>query len=56
MARLVAVAGIALVTGILIGIGWFSLQRSAQSPEARAIQTLPTPTLPLSRNRAGGLF
>lgn len=38
MARLVAVAGIALVTGILIGIGWFSLQRSAQSPEARAIQ------------------
>ncbi|WP_370152856.1 TRAP transporter substrate-binding protein [Ferrovibrio sp.] len=37
MARLVAVAGLALVVGLLLGIGWTSLQRSAQSPEARAV-------------------
>lgn len=38
MARLVTVAGLALVLGILIGIGAVSLQRSANTPEARAIK------------------
>lgn len=38
MARLVAIAGLALVIGILIGIGAVSLQRSADSPTARAIK------------------
>lgn len=44
MARLVAIAGIALVIGILIGIGTVSLQRSAESPVARAIKEHPEPT------------
>src|SRR3546814_523827 len=43
MARLVAIAGIALVVGILIGIGAVSLQRSAESPMARAIKEQPAP-------------
>jgi TRAP-type mannitol/chloroaromatic compound transport system substrate-binding protein len=38
LARLVTVAGLALVLGILIGIGVVSLERAAQSPEARAIK------------------
>lgn len=38
MARLVTVAGLALVLGILIGIGAVSLERARQSPEARAIK------------------
>ncbi|MFN3398712.1 MAG: hypothetical protein ACK4Z4_00085, partial [Ferrovibrio sp.] len=38
MARLVTVAGLALVLGILIGIGAVSLDRATQSPEARAIK------------------
>ena len=38
MARLVTVAGLALVLGILIGMGAFSLDRAAQAPEARAIK------------------
>jgi TRAP-type mannitol/chloroaromatic compound transport system substrate-binding protein len=38
MARLVTVAGLALVLGILIGIGAVSLQRAANAPEARAIK------------------
>lgn len=38
MARLVTVAGLALVLGILIGIGAVSLDRAAHAPEARAIQ------------------
>lgn len=43
MARLVTVAGLALVLGILIGIGSVSLQRAANVPEARAIKE-PEPT------------
>jgi TRAP-type mannitol/chloroaromatic compound transport system substrate-binding protein len=38
LARLVTVAGLALVLGILIGIGAVSLDRARQSPEARAIK------------------
>lgn len=38
MARLVTVAGLALVLGILIGIGAVSLDRAANAPEARAIK------------------
>lgn len=38
LARLVTVAGLALVLGILIGIGAVSLERARQSPEARAIK------------------
>jgi TRAP-type mannitol/chloroaromatic compound transport system substrate-binding protein len=38
LARLVTVAGLALVLGILIGIGAVSLDRATQSPEARAIK------------------
>lgn len=38
MARLVTIAGLALVLGILIGIGAVSLDRATQSPEARAIK------------------
>lgn len=43
MARLVTVAGLALVLGILIGIGAVSLQRASNAPEARAIKE-PEPT------------
>ncbi len=43
MARLVAIAGLALVVGILLGIGAVSLQRSAESPTARAIKDQPEP-------------
>lgn len=46
MARLVTVAGLALVLGILIGIGVVSLQRSANTPEARAIKD-PDTSLPV---------
>jgi len=45
MARLVTVAGLALVVGLLLGIGWTSLQRSAQSPVARAIHEQQQPVL-----------
>jgi TRAP-type mannitol/chloroaromatic compound transport system substrate-binding protein len=38
LARLVTVAGLALVLGILIGIGAVSLERATQAPEARAIK------------------
>ncbi|WP_298722563.1 TRAP transporter substrate-binding protein [uncultured Ferrovibrio sp.] len=44
MARIVAIAGIALVVGILIGIGTVSIQRSALSPAARAIKELEPPS------------
>ncbi|WP_300297276.1 TRAP transporter substrate-binding protein [Ferrovibrio sp.] len=43
MARLVTVAGLALVLGILIGIGAVSLRRAADAPTARAIKE-PEPT------------
>ncbi|MEK9969255.1 MAG: TRAP transporter substrate-binding protein [Ferrovibrio sp.] len=42
MARLVTVAGLALVLGILIGIGAVSLDRATQAPEARAIKDAET--------------
>jgi TRAP-type mannitol/chloroaromatic compound transport system substrate-binding protein len=45
MARLVTVAGLALVVGLLLGIGWTSLQRSAQSPVARAVHEQQSPVL-----------
>jgi TRAP-type mannitol/chloroaromatic compound transport system substrate-binding protein len=45
MARLVTVAGLALVVGLLLGIGWTSLQRSAQSPVARAVHEQQQPVL-----------
>ncbi|HEX6957417.1 MAG TPA: TRAP transporter substrate-binding protein [Ferrovibrio sp.] len=38
MGRMVAVAGIALVVGILVGVGAVSLQHSAETPVARAIK------------------
>lgn len=38
MSRLVTVAGLALVLGILIGIGAVSLDRAMNAPEARAIK------------------
>lgn len=44
MARLVAIAGIALVVGILVGIGAVSVQRSAESPAARAIKEPEPPS------------
>lgn len=43
MARLVTVAGLALVLGILIGIGAVSLDRAANAPEARAIKEPDAP-------------
>src|SRR3546814_20687713 len=45
MARLVTVAGLALVVGLLLGIGWTSLQRSALSPVARAVHEQQQPVL-----------
>ena len=45
MARLVTVAGLALVVGLLLGIGWTSLQRSAQTPVARAVHEQQQPVL-----------
>lgn len=47
MARLVTIAGLALVLGIFIGIGAVSLRRAADAPEARAIQE-PEPAAPLA--------
>lgn len=46
MARIVAIAGIALVVGILIGIGTVSIQRSAESPAARAIKEPDSGSMP----------
>jgi TRAP-type mannitol/chloroaromatic compound transport system substrate-binding protein len=56
MARLVTVAGLALVLGILIGIGTVSLQRSANTPEARAITNPDTsqPAAPQAVTEAPG--
>lgn len=53
MARLVAIAGIALVVGILIGIGSVTLQRSAESPTARAIKEPESASIPPSIEAPG---
>ncbi|HLT78584.1 MAG TPA: TRAP transporter substrate-binding protein [Ferrovibrio sp.] len=53
MARIVAIAGIALVIGILIGIGTVSLQRSAESPVARAIKEPEAASIPPSVEAPG---
>src|SRR5690606_12423930 len=53
MARIVAIAGIALVIGILIGIGTVSLQRAAESPVARAIKEPEAASIPPSVEAPG---
>lgn len=53
MARIVAIAGIALVLGILIGIGSVTLQRSAESPTARAIKEPESASIPPSVEAPG---
>lgn len=54
LARLVTVAGLALVLGILIGIGAVSLDRATQSPEARAIKDAPQTAVPSAVAEAPG--